>query len=81
MYSQIDSNKHKTLLLIAIFLVFIIALGWFIGVYLDYGYGLFVFAVVFSVLTSLVSYYKGDSIALSSTKAQAIKKEDNPYVY
>lgn len=81
MYSQIDSNKRKTILLITIFLIFIIALGWFIGVYLDYGYGLFVFAVVFSVLTSLVSYYKGDSIALSSTKAQAIKQEDNPYVY
>ncbi|MBI4427420.1 MAG: zinc metalloprotease HtpX [Candidatus Magasanikbacteria bacterium] len=81
MYSQIDSNKRKTVLLVAIFLVFIIALGWFIGVYLNYGYGILVFAVVFSVLTSLTSYYKGDSIALSSTKAQAIKKEDNPYVY
>jgi len=81
MYSQIDSNKRKTVLLVAIFLVFITALGWFIGVYLNYGYGIFVFAVVFSVLTSLVSYYKGDSIALSSTKARLTKKEDNPYVY
>src|SRR3989338_7319744 len=81
MYSQIDSNKRKTVLLVAIFLVFIIALGWFIGVYLNYGYGILVFAVVFSVLTSLVSYYKGDSFALSSTKARLTKKEDNPYVY
>ena len=81
MYSQIDSNKRKTILLVAIFLVFIIALGWFIGVYLNYGYGILVFAVVFSVLTSLVSYYKGDSFALSSTKARVIKKEDNLYVY
>ena len=44
MYSQIDSNKRKTALLVAIFLLFIIALGWFLGVYMNYGYGLFAFA-------------------------------------
>jgi heat shock protein HtpX len=81
MYSQIDSNKRKTALLVTIFLVFIIALGWFLGVYMDYGYGLFVFAVIFSVGTSLVSYYQGDKIALMSTGAKQITKEENPYVY
>ncbi|MBD3311616.1 MAG: zinc metalloprotease HtpX [Candidatus Magasanikbacteria bacterium] len=81
MYNQIDSNKRKTVILITIFLVLIIALGWFIGVYLNYGYGVFLFAVIFSIGTSLVSYYKGDKIALASTKAKEIKKTDNPYVY
>ncbi|MFA5813599.1 MAG: M48 family metallopeptidase [Patescibacteria group bacterium] len=81
MYSQIDSNKRKTIILIAIFLIFIIALGWFLGVYLDYGYGLFLFAVIFSIGTSLVSYYTGDKIALMTTGAKQIKKEENPYVY
>jgi heat shock protein HtpX len=81
MYSQIDSNKRKTALLIAIFLIFIIALGWFIGVYLDYGYGVFLFAIIFSLGTSLVSYYSGDKIALATTGAKQIQKNDNPYVY
>lgn len=81
MYNQIDSNKRKTFLLITIFLVFIIALGWFIGVYMNQGYGITVFAVVLSVLMTLVSYYKGDKIALASTGAKEIKKTDNPYVY
>jgi len=81
MYSQIDSNKHKTVLLITIFLAFIIALGWFIGVYMNQGYEITVFAVVLSVLMTLVSYYSGDKIALASTGAKEIKKEDNPYVY
>lgn len=80
MYSQIDSNKRKTWFLIGMFLVLIIALGWFLGVYLDYGYGVFIFAVVFSVGSSLVSYYTGDKIALASTGAKRIGKEDNPYV-
>lgn len=81
MYSQITSNKRKTYLLITGFLVFIIALGWFIGVGLDYGYGIFIGATLFSIFTSLFGYYKGDAVALKANKAREIKKEDNPYLY
>ncbi len=81
MYSQIDSNKRKTTLLITIFLVFIIGLGWFLGVYMGYGYEITILAVVISFLMTLVSYYSGDKVALASTGAKAIQKEENPYVY
>ncbi|OGH69625.1 MAG: zinc metalloprotease HtpX [Candidatus Magasanikbacteria bacterium RIFCSPHIGHO2_02_FULL_51_14] len=80
MYNQIDSNKRKTALLIGIFLLFIIALGWFVGVYLEYGYGIFAFAVMFSIGSSFISYFTGDKIALASTGAKQIHKADNPYV-
>jgi len=30
---------------------------------------------------TLLSYYKGDKVALSSTNAKLIQKKDNPYVY
>lgn len=39
------------------------------------------FAVAFSIISSLVSYYAGDKIALKSTGARHIQKEDNPYLY
>lgn len=81
MYSQIDSNKRKTTLLITIFLVFIIGLGWFLGVYMGYGYEITILAVIISFVMTLVSYYSGDKVALASTGAKAIQKEDNPYVY
>lgn len=81
MYSQIDSNKRKTRILIAIFLAFIIAIGFVIGEYGGYGYGAVVFAVIFSSVTSLVSYYHSDKIALASSGAKEIQKEDNPYLY
>lgn len=81
MYSQIDSNKRKTTLLITIFLVFIIGLGWFLGVYTGYGYEITILAVMISFLMTLISYYSGDKVALASTGAKAIQKEDNPYVY
>ncbi|PIR78142.1 MAG: zinc metalloprotease HtpX [Candidatus Magasanikbacteria bacterium CG10_big_fil_rev_8_21_14_0_10_36_16] len=81
MYSQIDSNKRKTNILIIIFTMFVIAIGWFLNAYMGYGYGAVVVAVIISVIMTLVSYYKGDSIALSSAGAKEISKEENPYVY
>ncbi|TSD05219.1 MAG: Uncharacterized protein Athens071412_417 [Parcubacteria group bacterium Athens0714_12] len=38
-------------------------------------------AIVISLMMALVSYYKGDKIALSVSGAKPIKKEENPYVY
>ncbi|PIY93264.1 MAG: zinc metalloprotease HtpX, partial [Candidatus Magasanikbacteria bacterium CG_4_10_14_0_8_um_filter_32_14] len=81
MYSQIESNKRKTTLLIIIFTMFIIAIGWFLNYYMDYGYGAVVFAMIVSVVMTLVSYYKGDSIALKSAGAVEINREADPYVY
>ena len=81
MYNQIDSNKRKTLLLIIIFLVVIIALGWFVGIYLNYGYGILILSIIISIAMSLTGYFKGDKIALKSVKAKPIEKKDNPYVY
>jgi heat shock protein HtpX len=81
MYNQIDSNKRKTNILIAIFFAFIIGIAYFIDYYYQMGYGLVVFAVIFASISALVSYYKGDKIALASTGAKAIEKKDNPYVY
>ncbi len=61
-------------------MILVMAIGWFVGAYMGYGYSIFVFAVLFSVIISLVSYYKGDKIALTSARAKKIRKQDNPYV-
>ncbi|MDD2656984.1 MAG: M48 family metallopeptidase [Patescibacteria group bacterium] len=81
MYSQIDSNKHKTNILIIIFIMLIVAIGWFLNVYMGFGYGAVVGAMVLSVVMTLISYYKGDSIALNSAGAKETNSQDNPYVY
>lgn len=81
MYNQIDANKRKTWFLMILFGVFIIALGWFLDYYYNGGSSILIFAVIISIITSLISYYSSDKIALWSTGAKEIKKEDNPYVY
>lgn len=82
MYSQIDSNKRKTTLLMLIFIIVIVGLAWIWSQYLgDGGYSMVVLAVIISVIMSLTSFYAGDKIALAQSGAQEIKKDDNPYVW
>jgi heat shock protein HtpX len=81
MYSQIDNNKRKTVILIGVFLSIIIGIGVFLNEYYGYGYQAVVGAVVLSGVMSLFSYYASDKIALASSGAKQISKEENAYVY
>lgn len=81
MYNHIDSNKRKTKILMIVFTLFVVAVGWFLNEYMGYGYGAVVIAVVLSLGMTLTSYYHGDKVALKSSGAREIKKEDNPYIW
>jgi len=81
MYSQIDSNKRKTMLLIAIFIAVVMLAGWAFSFYSKSGYGGLIFAAILSTGMSLFGFYQGDKIALWTAGAQPISKEQNPYVY
>ena len=81
-YKQISSNKRKTVILIALFIIIIIALGWIFSEVFEYGYSGLIFAVPVAVGMSLVSYYGGDKVALWTAGAKGpITKEQNSYVY
>lgn len=64
-----------------IFVIIILALGYFFGQYSDLGYGGLILAIIVSLIMALVSYYSGDKIALWTSGAKPIAKADNPYVY
>ncbi|MFA5211154.1 MAG: M48 family metallopeptidase [Patescibacteria group bacterium] len=81
MYNQIESNKRKTNILIIIFCLFIISVAWLLNNYLNYGYEMVIFAVLLSIFMSVFSYFGSDKIALASTGAKKIIKENNPQVY
>jgi len=80
LYNIADSNSRKTWFLITFFLVFTILLGWLFSYVLDSSLILYL-AVVFSISTSISSYWFSDKIVLASTKAHPIKKEDSPELY
>ncbi len=82
MYKQITSNKRKSFLLIAIFVIFVIFVGWIFSQISDFGYGSLFFAIIISLVMALFSFYSGDKIALWTAGAKGpIQKNDNPYVY
>lgn len=75
MYNQIDSNKRRTVLLIGLFLIFVIGVGWvFAQVYNSPI--ILVVAVIFSLVQALISYYYSDKIALFTAGAREAKESD-----
>lgn len=80
LYTQQDSNIHKTWMLLGMFLLLIIGLGWAFS-YIFENQGILVFAVAFSIISALVSYWSSDKIALALARAKPIEKKDNPYLW
>lgn len=81
LYTHIDANKRKSLLLIIVFILFIVGISWGYSYFFDAGYGVIVFAAGLSLIMAFTSYYSGDRVALASTGAKRISKTDNAYVY
>lgn len=80
LYSQAESNIRKTWLLMSIFLIFIIGVGWLFS-YLLNNYLYLIIAVIIAVFQSFLSYWYSDKIVLSLTRAKPIEKKDNPELY
>ena len=82
-YTNIESNKRSTIVIVAVFVSFVSAVAWFIGDYFFDGSGVafLSLALIFSGLSSFVSYYYSDSIVLGISGAHEIKEIDNTYLY
>lgn len=69
-YEQVDRNKTKSLLIMVLFVVFIITVAYVLGRAMGFGLGFVGWALIFSGLMSLGSYYFGDKIILAMSKAR-----------
>lgn len=81
MYQEIARNKRRTWFLILGFIIFNVTVGWIFAEILGYGQGTIILAVITSLFIALISYYQGDRVALWTAGAQAVTKQENPYVY
>ena len=75
LYTNQAANTRKTWLLMTVFLVFIILLGWFAGFYFDNPFILFA-AVFFSVAMNITSYWFSDKIVLKMSGARAVTRDE-----
>ncbi len=75
MYEQISSNKWKSVLMMFIFFVFVIGIGYIIGRAWGGSNGWYfgiTIAFIIALIMGLVSYYKSDSIALKISGAREV---------
>lgn len=80
LYTQQSSNVRRTWILFTGFFFVVIALGWVFS-YAFQSRGILVFAVGFSIISSVISYWYSDKIALALARAKQIEKKDNSYLW
>jgi heat shock protein HtpX len=80
MYKEISHNKHKTFLLMALFVGLVAALGWLFGQFSDQP-AITPYVLIGAGVYALISYFAGSRIALAFSGAREIRKRDNPRLW
>ncbi|MFA6549365.1 MAG: M48 family metallopeptidase, partial [Candidatus Margulisiibacteriota bacterium] len=80
-YNQIDSNKRKTAFFIFGFILFIVLLGWVIGLAFEDPYAFPLIAFGIAAFSSVSGFYFSDKMVLAISGAKEIQKSDNPELY
>lgn len=80
LYSQAERNIRRTWVLVFFFLAFIVGLGWVFSQYFQ-DPAILIYAVVFSLIMNMASFWYSDKIILAMTRARPIEKKDNPELY
>lgn len=75
-YEQERKNKNQSFLIITLFVIFITLSVWLISISLDLPLSIAIYALLFSLLSSLSAYNYGDKIVLSIHHAILVNKKD-----
>jgi heat shock protein HtpX len=70
LYDQVASNKRRSILLVAAFVLLILLVAWAFQVLLGYGVVGLVVALVIAVGSSFLAYWKSDAVALAMSHAK-----------
>lgn len=80
MYKAVSANKRNTILIMAIFVAIVGALGWVASFY--YGStSILPIVVVVAALYALIQYFAASKLAVMTTGAKEIQKSDNPRLW
>lgn len=80
LYENISSNKRKSIFLITIFFIIIGFLGYAFGLYIGDAFIGLGFAIIFSTIMALISFYSGDKIILGMSSAVPADRKKYPYL-
>lgn len=74
-YERIDENKQKSWLIMILFVLFTVLVIWLFQGVLGFNRGWLIMALVFSVASSIGSYFYSDRIILSLSKARPANRK------
>ena len=77
MYEDIKKNKIKTGAIVFVFLTMITLILYYICYALDFGEYAIIVALIFSIISTIATYYNCDKIVLASVKARPATKEED----
>jgi heat shock protein HtpX len=80
-FREIDHNRRSSILLVAVVVVVLGALGGAIGYATGFGWGGVLVAVVVASLMSVGSYFAGDALVLASSGAREVDEAAPPEQY
>ena len=80
LYTFQSQNIRRTWMLFSVFFVVVIVLGWVFSQALG-NQSILVYAVIFSIASSIISYWSSDKIALALARAVPIEKKDNSALF
>lgn len=81
MYDAIAANRRNTFLLMAVMTAVFMGLGYALGLYWGLGEGGLIIAGIVALFWIGISYFNGDSILLSASRAREIHKADHPQLF
>src|SRR3989344_2066979 len=80
LYTHVSQNVTKTWLLMSIFFILIIGLGYFFSLYYGNPNILYIF-VIFSIVMNFISYFFSDKIALKIAGAKEASRQEHFMLY
>lgn len=80
MYKAISANKRNTVIIMAVFVALISAIGYLVSVY--YGEpSITIWVLVGAAIYALIQYFLAAKLAVAMTGAKQIQQRDNPRLY
>jgi len=80
-YDQVVQNKRRSILLIAGFVVLVVAVGFALNLLIRGGPAFMVVAAVIAGGSALLSYWKSDAVALAMSRAKPASEEQYPRLH
>lgn len=79
-YEEIAANRRRSFVLIFLFVVFLLVLGWIFGEAYGAGQAGVGIALLVAVFISLITFFYGDKMVLGISGARPVDRKKNPYL-